>query len=270
MLHMPPPAQHACSSAKPSSPQAPPRPCACAWLRACCGTRGIQLLLGALWLQLLQPPQQPSAWGAAAAAAGPPGSWPSSGPELLKDCINEGYEFKQTSWNESTMHDSPANVYLERVWWSTRPRAFNFTVFTQLSFDRTPALFNICSVYTGPLSAAVYLPLVQGPPGGSWAVPGGAGAGAAPPVLSRSNVERVRHEVARLDRLHKQLEASMQPVCQLDLMFFHEAFDDADASMLYPVNTLRNFARMQVCAACNQAAFMTVSVTVMPPAVQQF
>lgn len=34
--------------------------------------------------------------------------------------------------------------------------------------------------------------------------------------------------------------------CQLDLMLVYEVFDSSDASLLYPVNTLRNLARMQV------------------------
>lgn len=35
-------------------------------------------------------------------------------------------------------------------------------------------------------------------------------------------------------------------MCTLDLMFITEVFDHTDTTMLYPVNYLRNLARMQV------------------------
>ncbi len=34
--------------------------------------------------------------------------------------------------------------------------------------------------------------------------------------------------------------------CQLDLMLLWEAFDSKEAALLYPVNSLRNYARMMV------------------------
>ena len=40
---------------------------------------------------------------------------------------------------------------------------------------------------------------------------------------------------------------AVSEACQLDLMLLWEAFDSKDAFLLYPVNSLRNFARMQVC-----------------------
>ena len=39
---------------------------------------------------------------------------------------------------------------------------------------------------------------------------------------------------------------SREGVCQLDLMLVWEAFDSKEAALLYPVNSLRNYARMQV------------------------
>lgn len=39
---------------------------------------------------------------------------------------------------------------------------------------------------------------------------------------------------------------SQEGVCQLDLMLIWEAFDSKEAALLYPVNSLRNYARMQV------------------------
>lgn len=53
------------------------------------------------------------------------------------------------------------SVYLEQVWLSARPARFQFSVLTQLTIDRIPALFNQCTTYRGPLSAAVYLAIVE-------------------------------------------------------------------------------------------------------------
>ena len=39
---------------------------------------------------------------------------------------------------------------------------------------------------------------------------------------------------------------NMQGGCQLDLMLLWEAFDSKEASLLYPVNSLRNYARALV------------------------
>lgn len=36
--------------------------------------------------------------------------------------------------------------------------------------------------------------------------------------------------------------------CQLDLMLVYEVFDSIQAMLLYPVNALRNLARMQACS----------------------
>ncbi len=46
-------------------------------------------------------------------------------------------------------------------------------------------------------------------------------------------------------------------LCQLDMMLFYEVFDDRASSLLYPVNALRNFARMQVLATLLRLARRT-------------
>jgi hypothetical protein len=50
---------------------------------------------------------------------------------------------------------------LETVLWSAKPRPMQFTVFTQLTIDRLQTLYNQCTTFTGPVSAAVYLSLLQ-------------------------------------------------------------------------------------------------------------
>lgn len=113
------------------------------------------------------------------------------------------------------------SVVLEKIWWSKQPRRFDFTVATQLSTDRMPALFNQCTwvlstwcscivpeltlpevcgtlstaalapcrTYKGPMSAAVFLPLVQ------------TEAEGPATKLSPENAAIIKQEAKRLDRL---------------------------------------------------------------------
>lgn len=53
-------------------------------------------------------------------------------------------------------------LWLEHVAWSAKPRGgLALTVFTQLSVDRLSSLEAQCASFEGPLSAAVYISLVQ-------------------------------------------------------------------------------------------------------------
>ena len=116
----------------------------------------------------------------------------------------------QASWNRQLIADRPMttdchamharSLKVEAIWSSKRQPRFDFTVVTQLSFDRMPALFNQCSTFNGPISAAVYLPLVQTESSK------GERGGQQPGVdtkLSPGNQERVRLEVERLTKLYK-------------------------------------------------------------------
>ncbi|PNH12214.1 Glycosyltransferase-like protein LARGE [Tetrabaena socialis] len=186
----------------------------------------MRLGLGAEWLGLLLLlGVSAGARGAAAAAANP------QAEELLK-AINAEYKFNRTSWDSSILNDAPSNLKLERILWTAQPRRFEFTVFTQLTLNRLPTLFNMCSSYTGPLSAAVYLALVQ---------PDAQGGGA----LSSSNEAKVAEAVLQAESFFHRVESNGS-ICQLDLMLFSEVFDSDQAKLLYPVNYLRNYARMQV------------------------
>ena len=53
------------------------------------------------------------------------------------------------------------------------------------------------------------------------------------------------HTAVSYSYSHCSIEATAS--CQLDMMLLYEVFDSTDTKLLYPVNTLRNFARMQVC-----------------------
>ena len=106
---------------------------------------------------------------------------------------------------------SPCSLKVEAIWPSKLGPRFDLTVVTQLSFDRMPALFNQCSTFTGPIAAAVYLPLIQQsteeaqhskrkPLQKSGFINGGD----VDQGLSAANQERVRQEVKRLGDLHKE------------------------------------------------------------------
>ncbi len=104
------------------------------------------------------------------------------------------------------------SLKVEAIWASRRTPRFGLTVITQLSYDRMPALFNQCSTFTGPIAAAVYLPLIQmgesrrhltGVLQPRAARPGGVLDG-MDQGLSSANQERVKQEVARLAKLHEQ------------------------------------------------------------------
>lgn len=148
----------------------------------------------------------------------------------LKDCLNDGYVFKRTTWNHSIEDNELANLRVEAVWASERPPRFDLTVVTQLSWNRMPALLNQCSTFTGPMAAAVYLPLVQekGEDG-----------------LSGENENILKIEKMKIENMHLEAKANAKG-CQLDIIFLWEAFDSQSASLLYPVNSLRNYARALV------------------------
>mmetsp|Transcript_21809 Transcript_21809/g.37226 ORF Transcript_21809/g.37226 Transcript_21809/m.37226 type:complete len:431 (-) Transcript_21809:13-1305(-) len=152
--------------------------------------------------------------------------------QALKDCLMEDRpQLRITTWNESLLSDTLPNLVLHELWWSKRPRRFDVTVVTQLSIDRIPALFNQCTTYLGPMSAAVYLPLVHplDQPRGT---------------LSSAHEAQLEDQAAQMTTMFKKMEAADK--CQLDMMLLYEVFDHKDSAMLYPVNSLRNFARMQV------------------------
>lgn len=53
--------------------------------------------------------------------------------------------------------------------------------------------------------------------------------------------------VSQAEALFHAMERSGQ--CKLDLMLVREVFDDPEAKIWYPVNQLRNYARLQVRSA---------------------
>jgi hypothetical protein len=148
----------------------------------------------------------------------------------VKECLNGDYSFRKTTWNHSIEDNELANLRVEAIWTSKRPQRFALTVVTQLSWNRMPALLNQCSTFTGPMAASVYLPIVQ-EKGDS--------------ELTEANLKLVQDEMKKIGSMHEEAERNMAG-CQLDIIFLWEAFDTKDAALLYPVNSLRNYARILV------------------------
>ena len=148
----------------------------------------------------------------------------------LKECLNSGYVFRKSTWNHSIEDNELANLKVEAIWSSKKPPQLDFTVVTQLSWNRMPALLNQCSTFTGPMAASVYLPLVQ--------ESGDDG-------LIEANQNFLKNEMVKIDKMHREADGK-ENGCQLDIIFVWEAFDSESASLLYPVNSLRNYARILV------------------------
>ena len=89
-------------------------------------------------------------------------------------------------------HFKTCSLRLERVLWSSKPRPLQLTVFTQLTIDRVNTLFNQCSTFQGPLSAAVYLALIEPD----------SPSGVEPTALSKVSEGKVKDAVASIQRLH--------------------------------------------------------------------
>lgn len=100
-------------------------------------------------------------------------------------------------------------------------------------------LLSMLAACRGPLSAAIYLSLVQQPVG---TLPHSR----RPEVnLSPSNQQLVDDAKTAVAEAFRQLEASTG-ACAPVLMLFVEVFDSEAARVLYPVNMLRNYARLGV------------------------
>ncbi|KAJ9514700.1 hypothetical protein QJQ45_028412 [Haematococcus lacustris] len=120
----------------------------------------------------------------------------------------------------------------------------------RLSADRLPALRAQCAAWSGPLAAAVYLPLHN--PGDSGAL-----------QLSSANTDRMQAVMNSIDTLLQETDtaaaaatatATAAPAavgdlqrpggCQLRVLLVYEVHAQEKATTLYPVNSLRNFARL--------------------------
>ncbi|GLI63512.1 hypothetical protein VaNZ11_006497 [Volvox africanus] len=78
---------------------------------------------------------------------------------MLRSCWNAKYNPTPIMFEE-WISGHPARLYMVDAWWSSRRNSIPLTIFTMMSLDRLSMLESQCRGYIGPISAAVYIPLV--------------------------------------------------------------------------------------------------------------
>ncbi|EFJ49324.1 hypothetical protein VOLCADRAFT_80793 [Volvox carteri f. nagariensis] len=140
-----------------------------------------------------------------------------------QDCLT-----KRTVWEHFTS-DLPSCLVNARVWWSSKSLGIPVTLVTQLSAERLDQLKAQCATWGGPLAAALYVPL-HNP--------------SATELLETSR-QKLEAMIAHADELFRNSENNNNGHgCQLRLALIYELFADPRAQILYPVNSLRNYARL--------------------------
>lgn len=154
---------------------------------------------------------------------------PRTDPRELVDCINRKYtpSAHGTTWDEA-MDDILPSFVAAGSWWSNKPLLIPLTVVTQLSANRVTQLWAQCKSWPGPLSAAVHISIVQ-----SSSTP-----------LNSQNSQLLTRTVRAMSDFHLAIEKDPS-ACRLDLVLVYEVYQEKRATMLYPVNQLRNLARLQ-------------------------
>lgn len=151
----------------------------------------------------------------------------------LVSCINhkESEAPCTTTWDDM-LSSKPPCLRAHRVWQdpaSTGDETQTIvTLVTQLSLSRLTQLKAQCTTWLGPLSASVYVSMVP------------RSDGQAP---SAAKVDEMLNKAEGLvDDSFKQLLSLGK--CQPRLLLLYEVLGDKASSVLYPVNSLRNYARL--------------------------
>ncbi|KAF5826066.1 glycosyl-transferase for dystroglycan-domain-containing protein [Dunaliella salina] len=146
------------------------------------------------------------------------------------ECLNSG-NFSRTTWNGYVHESERSNVSFDTCFQSRKPQRNNLTIVTQLSSDRLEALKRQCKHYLGPIAAAILVPLVQ---------PDREGTS----ELSARKLSLLNSERSTVGSIFSRFEELQ--FCQLSILLCYEVYDSRRASILYPVNALRNYARFLV------------------------
>lgn len=147
-------------------------------------------------------------------------------PQAMMKCINERYVPRVVTWNKA-MADVLPSVKTVGIWWSNKTASIPMTIVTQLSYDRIDQLKAQCDTWGGPISAVVYLGLLQ----------------PAALRLEAGPISQLTRAILNISQFFDGVEATGK--CQLDIMLVYELYQEERAMMLYPVNLLRNLARLQ-------------------------
>ncbi|KXZ49385.1 hypothetical protein GPECTOR_21g611 [Gonium pectorale] len=176
-----------------------------------------------------------SASGAPAATsipgAGGPFELPGRPDELIA-CLNSHQPNSSgTTWR-AAMRDSPPYLRVVGMWWSAKVADVPLTITTQLSWNRKWQLKAMCRSWGGPIAAVLHLPVPLP------RLLGGRRGGRLDDVRNAT----MARAVATVAAFHARMEA--QHPCKMDLMLLAEPYQDSRSMVLYPVNTLRNYARL--------------------------
>lgn len=156
------------------------------------------------------------------------------GPQVLA-CVNSvaGCQGVQaiTGWDH-LLDNKQSCLTARRAWWSPGEPRLSVTLVTQLSVNRLQQLRAQCHTWSGPLAAVLYLPLLN---------PG--------PELSEAALRKIQAAESDIEDLYVQSLSSQastsRPGCQLRLLLVYELFEtEKAAAVLFPVNSLRNLARV--------------------------
>lgn len=152
-------------------------------------------------------------------------------PRQLVDCINAQYdEDTTTTWKRAmdSKFKNEANLYAAGAWWSQKEPSVPLTIVTQLSSNRLSQLWAQCKTFPGTISAAIHIGLYQEQ---------------SKPLSLRNNAN-VKKAIRSVSEFHKTVERD-DSACILDVVLLYEIHSERRALLLYPVNQLRNLARLQ-------------------------
>ncbi|KAG2493112.1 hypothetical protein HYH03_008775 [Edaphochlamys debaryana] len=147
--------------------------------------------------------------------------------DLLQRCFNKHYNSTPGVF-EDFLRGFNTSLQLHTVLWSEKELEppMSVTVFVGATMERLQALEAQCRSYPGPLSAAIYVPLLQQEDGED---------------LTKENQDHIKKAASALKALFQRAEAS-PTYCALTVQLLYEAVADPPLAAIVPINTLRNAA----------------------------
>ncbi|GFH30314.1 uncharacterized protein HaLaN_29145 [Haematococcus lacustris] len=127
------------------------------------------------------------------------------------------------------MADTPAALKVAGAWWTRKVAKVPATLVTQSTVDRIPQLYSQCKSWQGPLSVALYLGLLQDTNTGT---------------LTPNNLALLQEAILQVSAFFIEVEKE-SGTCQPEILLLYEIYTERKALLLYPINLLRNLARLQ-------------------------
>eukprot|EP00955_Chlamydomonas_euryale_P087111 364269-Chlamydomonas_euryale.AAC.9 len=240
----------------PACPMPPARRLRRGQLRQLCPQLATTLLLAALAVASGPAPglgqSHATAAAATTSAASAEGAVPSQPPQAaaLIACLAAGTgdggarscATSPTTW-QHLLRDEPSCLTAHRAWWpapaadaDARAGGGRVTLLTHLSLNRMAQLKAQCDSWAGPLAAVLYAPLRRR---------GGAADFEPDAELSEAVATVAAWFDAAMARAAAGGPAGSVGGCTPRVLLIYEVFDsDKAAGLLYPVNSLRNLARL--------------------------